>query len=728
MVDLEINARGLNVFKSTFKNKDVRSIFIDDRRYFNSTDFLKFFVEEKAVATLWGRLRAKHATIADAAKEYTFAGGRPTPVVPIETLVEIIWHVPGRNKDDVKRACARLFIMQFNPDPELVAMIDNRLQATENRQMSGEIRESPEDSIFDLPTTSTKSRGAYNQTMGYIRIRLPEEHVVDHTTAKEISSGVIKFGITYSLRDRDVKYNEDNGFMAYSYSFENRWEASMTEQLLRHEFRDITCYDSKEYLNADALAKQLGCEDYSSDMYASYTELARRLFARMVSIAKTIWPEKYRELHGYVYKIKMREVKPTQTIISPDGSIGRPTSQMEYDFPCTRIDNTMASEMGLVDPNTQISDQLARQHVELTLCKAELAVCKAELAAARTSTPTTSTTTPGAVPIVYPNAEEMPPPRFGKARSHGVIIGRNLKTGEDLKYASAERAASQCGMTPASFRRSVVNRKRQLAGCHWRSEGLAIWVPPEGFVYDGHFDASSTNMNFIVATKEQGTSGAEPERKIFESITVAARILDLDRRKLTDFVAMKRAYGGYVWNTLDMDQCGTMIEDVAASTRVPNAAEDAGVSLRCAGRVVELELATGKEVVHDSVTRAAAMIGISALTVREQLLDKPRQAFGRVFRSYVSTSRWQPPDNFVFDASKYVKTGGYVKSVDKDGAEKLYESVWEASRILGFHKSAIQQVINTDKVSTQLGLKWKRPEESDFLHMVPCTPPPLEKT
>jgi hypothetical protein len=733
MADLHVNADRLNVFKATFKNKDVRSIFIDDVRFFNVTDFLKLLVAPQTCGTVWKRLRNEHDTIAAAAKKHAFAGGPPTPVVPIETLVEMMLHMPGRTSDDVKWACARLFVMQFNPDPKLVAMIDDGLHA------SG--KEAPEDSILYLPSTSTKSRGAYDQTMGYIRIRLPEEHVVDNTTSKEISTGVIKFGIAYSLRDRDVKYSDDNGFMAYSYNFLNRWEASMVEQILRYEFRDITCYDSKEYLNADALAKRLGYAEYSADSYTSYAELARRLFARMVSIAKLNFPENYRELHGFVYEIDVREVKPSQTIIAPDGSIDRPASQMEYKFPCKAISNAMASELGLVDPITKLTKQLADVKAELksvvnnnvaataqvpiTKLTNDLADVKAELERVKNN----NVTATGPVPIVPPQSEEMPPQQPGKPRSHGVVIGRDLRTGEDLRYASAERAANACGMTAASFRRSVMNRRRQLNGCHWRSEGLAIWVPPTGFCYDGQFDSQSTNLMFVVADKAQGSSGdTENQRKIFESITAAARIMNLDRRKLSDIVAHQREYGGYVWSTLDMEKCGTMIEDADAPVPVPNAALDAGISLRCAGRVIARDLATGAEKVYDSVTRAAAMSGMSALTMREQLLDKPRQGFGRVFRSFVSTTRWEPPENLVFDPKKYVKTSGYVKSVDKDGNVKLYESIWEATSILGLHKSAVQQCIDTGKVSSKLGLLWYRAEEKDFMNMVPCEPPSASKS
>jgi hypothetical protein len=721
----------------TFENAEVRSILINETPHYNVYDFLRNIESSSENSRkIWSRLKEKQELIANAAQSHAFVSGRPSPIVPLKTLVEIMWAIG---------------FLTTKRKPKTKKHVKKSHEA--RRDMREEV-------------TKVKHRESYDQTTGYIRIRMPEECVSGDPVEKEISRGVIKFGIAYSIRERDVSYQNDNGFMAFSYNFNERWEAATTERIMRREFDDITCYNSKEYLDTTALAKRFGFDEYNADSYASYTELACRLFARMVSIAKVIWPHNYRENHGFVHKVKTRVTEIDDII-----------TKTEVSFSREPITNDRANALGLVDPitklthevadlkakelqlhkgdmtheiskmqlaNTTISpddmmDMIKKIQEELADVKAhemgledsitkltnDLADVKAELERVKNN----NVTATGPVPIVPPQSEEMPPQQPGKPRSHGVVIGRDLRTGEDLRYASAERAANACGMTAASFRRSVMNRRRQLNGCHWRSEGLAIWVPPTGFCYDGQFDSQSTNLMFVVADKAQGSSGdTENQRKIFESITAAARIMNLDRRKLSDIVAHQREYGGYVWSTLDMEKCGTMIEDADAPVPVPNAALDAGISLRCAGRVIARDLATGAEKVYDSVTRAAAMSGMSALTMREQLLDKPRQGFGRIFRSFVSTTRWEPPENLVFDPKKYVKTSGYVKSVDKDGNVKLYESIWEATSILGLHKSAVQQCIDTGKVSSKLGLLWYRAEEKDFMNMVPCEPPSASKS
>jgi hypothetical protein len=104
----------LSVFKSKFKSKDVRNVFIDDIRYFDVIDFLIILVKEESLS-VWSQVEHIE-TIAKATRVHAFTPLCTSPVVPMETLVEIMLHMSGKLADELKWACARVLIMHFHRD------------------------------------------------------------------------------------------------------------------------------------------------------------------------------------------------------------------------------------------------------------------------------------------------------------------------------------------------------------------------------------------------------------------------------------------------------------------------------------------------------------------------------------------------------------------------------------------------------------------------------------
>jgi hypothetical protein len=156
----------------------------------------------------------------------------------------------------------------------------------------------------------------YQRYTGFVRVRMPETYsssFIDERPCWTMTTQDITIGTINSLSEIDG--DEDNGFFVFSFDFVNEAEAEITEQILRHEFRRCTfhaeplryplglCYGDR--FCTQLLAQSLSYEEYSPSSYDAYMEVARRLFARMVAIAKLNWPHHYSEHNnGYRYEIK----------------------------------------------------------------------------------------------------------------------------------------------------------------------------------------------------------------------------------------------------------------------------------------------------------------------------------------------------------------------------------------------------------------------------------------
>jgi hypothetical protein len=293
------------------------------------------------------------------------------------------------------------------------------------------------------------------------------------------------------------------------------------------------------------------------------------------------------------------------------------------------------------------------------------------------------------------------------ARTKGPVIGRDLVTGADITFSSCEQAAYSCGITPAAMRRTILNKPRQLKGRHWYTPGKPHWSPPTGLVYDPEIFETSTK-GYIKAFNDN-------ETRIYESITSAARYLDINRRSLTDFVGNVKYFHGFLWTELPFTQWGTWYTDEQEppkSSTVVSVVSNNGINGRCNGKIISRDLVTGNEVIYESNSKAAASHGMSPHALRNYI-DKPRHAFGKHFRSFNATRYWTPPINFKYNAETCeIKSNGYIISIDETGKQILYESVNAAVKIENIPKWTITQFKDTGK--THDHRTWKTAALEDY--------------
>ena len=294
-------------------------------------------------------------------------------------------------------------------------------------------------------------------------------------------------------------------------------------------------------------------------------------------------------------------------------------------------------------------------------------------------------------------------------RSHGIVIGRDLISGEEIEYANAEQAANACGISPSALRRTFMDFPSQLLGKHWRKKGMPFWVPPEGFVFDpAHYEKSHGKA-------VRATNGTDV--RVFESKVAAAKILRCNEpRTLADHVGARKAFLGFVWTDVPVAEYGTWSTCACAPANLPTSVspEDAGVNGRCNGKIIARDLATGVEVVYDNSTRAGAFNNICKHSLVESFIDKPRQMRGKHFRSFTATRYWHPPVFLKYDATSFVKkTLGYIVSTNEVGCiTSMYESIKSAAQLEGKKVWSIQQYVNSGKACH--GRQWRSASVEEY--------------
>ena len=303
-----------------------------------------------------------------------------------------------------------------------------------------------------------------------------------------------------------------------------------------------------------------------------------------------------------------------------------------------------------------------------------------------------------------------------KSRSNGIVIARDIVSGDEVEYDSCERAANSCNFTPASFKKTYLDQTRQLKGKHWRSKGKQFWIPPKGFRFDAN-NAESTAKGYVKAIDLKSN-----EILIFESTTAAAKFLNLNRRTLSDFVKNETEYKGYHWSPLPSTEYGafafanTILNELytpipinSSSVLQEDKENDDGKNNRCHGKIIVRDLSTGQEEIYDSINRAAAFFNICGKALSKTYIDKPRQALGKHFRTFNAKQFWNPPSYFKYDPNIIVKkVDEYVISIaeNDDNDKILYEGIKSAHEIDNISTDGIQQYLDSGK--PYKGRIWKR--------------------
>jgi len=271
-----------------------------------------------------------------------FAGQKTaTPIADAENLLQIICKLDGPKADEFRRAGAQAFLSVLDPTREFMDELTERREAlTDGQDMSS----------FMVDGTDKEMRLAsrvYNQTSLYVRVRLPEGCLrTNLQNPKQLTLATIKFGIAYSLQARNAEYmkDPDNAYMMYSFNCLNRTEAEIVENILKHDFRDMTVLGSREYVDSVRLARALEMTDYAADSYTDYAKLAEKLFAYMVMVIKRIWPKKY-AAWGFLYNV-------VENVLQPDAASTSSRLGVELSYPCQEITVELAAQMGMTSVET----------------------------------------------------------------------------------------------------------------------------------------------------------------------------------------------------------------------------------------------------------------------------------------------------------------------------------------------------------------------------------------
>lgn len=682
---------------SDFDNKDLRYVVADGRKYVSLFDVLSSLWGAANPREMWGQLKNNHPELAEKVISHQFSGQgqRSTPIADRDTVLQIIFLLPGQRATKYRKSAAQALIAFLNPTDELIDSLRERQEAVTANLVPRNCLINDSDRVVAVASR------AYTDTHIYVRGQLPPDYVKQDTTnantSVAMSLDVIKFGITYTLNERNQRYHEnevDNGYMMFAYSLDTREEAEAIERLLKVKYQSIRYGNSREYLCTEKLAEEYNLDVGDHLTYEKYIEIAECLFQEIVTYIRCIWNKRY-TTDGYFYDVCENIPRRTQLTLTSKATIDREPLQTELSF--TRNPYRMPLSCKTEAP-MHIQLKIERLERELTSARERLMSFQEDV---------------GMHEQQEKNAEIQ---RERKARSKGPVIGRDLLTGVEMTYESNERAAYACGYTPSAFFRTVVNKPRQFRGKHWRTVGQPYWKSPTGL----HFDPETITKSFVTYIRGQPLNGDDAE--IYEGVTAAATVLDCDRRALNQAVLTESEYLGRRWHTLPYNEWGTwhQDEDDDTSSEPDVSIIVNGKNGRCAGKVVLHDLKTGSETVLDSITQAGIFLQTSAAMLKLNALDKPKQIKGYSVRSVESKTRWCPPDFLKYNGESYAKKSpNYIIRENADG-KSMYENIWEATGLLGIRekRQKISRCVTTGAPDHE-GNHWRHATKEEYENFVP---------
>lgn len=664
-----LDLQAIYQLEADFKSVKIRLCDVNGVKHGSVIDVISMMTEKSAQTVMvWKRMKLEHTDIEQSCNLIRFPqqAGRASPVANAETMLRIICLLRGAKAAEFRRLSARSFLLALKPSREFIGDLKERLEVLDDCEVGSFL-------VDGLKPVKL------NQTFLYVRMCLPRDlQRTDITSRKQLTLSILKFGIAYSLRERNNQYHKepDNAYMAFSFQCHNRGDAEVVENYMKNKLRDITVLGSREYVDAAQLAGLLDMNEYSCESYADYRQLAEKLFVDMVRFVKQTWAAEY-PMFGQSHDV-MRSCRSVFHEIVASGSAAEvPDVMLRYTIRDITVD--MATAMGIVEKEVENEPVIKFGAIQSNDTVQRCVSIQRELSSDN--------------------------------RTHGNVISRDLMTGAEVTYANAEQAALSTGICASAMRRSFVNQASQLYGRHWRNAGTPFWNPPMGFVYDpSTYIACRT-------TPVRATSAAEV--CVYESQAAACKVLRLTSpRNLSDYIRSGRVYLGFIWTeVLDTrTDYGTWSnKEVADPLPVPTpvVTEDTGANGSCHGKIIARNIATGQDITYKCLAKAAGSNGICAHALKGNL-NQPRQVRGQVFRTFTATRVWTPPPYFRFNATTFEKkTNGFVISTSVNGGEKLmYESAKAAAELLNIKLWRVQQYINYGKV--QCGVVWRSAVEADW--------------
>ena len=750
-------------FEQELGKRHIRSCCIDDQKYIAIYDVFNKIagISDNDVRT-WTSLQEKHSELRNEHKHHTFSGtNRTTPVATVRTIFKIMSLLTGERATEFNLMAADAAYRLLHANKEFMDDFWRQYQ------------EHPPSGYRITGAKVIRDNRQDDPTSIYLRLLKPPEYSTPELAhEKKLAMNNMKPGITFDVRERDRRYGNDNGFMAYSFPLDTRAEAQLIEDYIKNVFGKIMLF-GQEYIDTERLASMWNTP-FSIDSYDSYIKLGEKLFVFIVQHIRDVWPQKYQDVYGYSY---MHHEDPGLSVA------GSSRQHAELEQPRTMLTRELATRMGIrptymeqlrmleQDQMDQIQT-LERQHMEhirtlelqhlehiraneqehmehMRALHQERVDLQRQLALVTNANVLTAATPPinevssnnleasganmggtptGMLPIgstdirtVHSTSAMRNAPVYeastewsaltNQSSKRGLIIGRNLLTGEEIVFDDHKAASIACGSSDAGFTRTVLNKPRQLRGYHWRNVNSRFWIPPTSYVFDPTRIDLTTFNTIVVAT-----NGADVRH--YESISTAANQLKAVQTHLSRCVNTSSAVcNGFVWTSQHVHEFGTWSGNATQTTTEDNS----GANGRCKGKVIVRDLATGVETIYPSETKAAPSIcpHLTVKALRANFLDKPRQIKGKHVRSATASVRWVPPSILKFDNTTYeARTDGYIISTDADGNNAvMYESVVAAVKLTGLATWAITQYMDTGKVCQ--GRIWRKAENTECGTFVP---------
>ncbi len=615
----------------------------------------------EAAKSTWTRMKERVPGLDEECVLHSFGGRTGDMVVaPLSTLVKVIANLNGENARAFRECGMKTYLEVLLPSREFA---EDVMERQEERQELQELFDGSDDvnCVLVAPAPGPRKQRRFTTGAFYVRIRVPEEHMVAVANRNALSLRVIKFGIAYDVPARHGSYmkNPDNGYMAFSFPCDTRGQAVVVEEYIKDAYAALTVWNSKEYLDAQQLAMSLDME-YDGASYEAYVRVARALFVSMVERLKLNYPGTYDGRYGSMYSVVAKLHDPASS------------DEPSVSFPSKSIPRELAIELGFA-----VTDSSAEERA----------------------------------PVKQPVPAEEP-----RQKSKGPVISRHLETGEEQHHSSVEIGARTFHLEPKNVR-DCVDKARQCGGYVWRSLAATTqWVIPPGLIVTLKPQALIKYVRGVVDGEDQ---------VVFENRRMAATLMGIDYDKLKNRVGTVQAVGGKLWDFLPEPEWNTFVNHVGQQRARIQTAPDNGANGRSGGKIIARDIRTGEETTYDSVTQALARLGLRGgikerLGMPMQAVGKAFRRFDAPERweppSYFKfrTEDKKTKKRVPFENKCTPK--GYVVALEANGdIAALYESKTAASELADVDRGSL-----TDLPLTVKGVQWRDAREDDYNTFVRC--------
>jgi hypothetical protein len=627
-----------------FDNLDnIRRCTIEEEIHVSVYDLLKEFGASSCASRAWKSFLVDYPEMKCKVKAFCFEGrggwDEGTPVVNARTALEVICRLKGKKALKWSAASASALLAMMKPTEEDFEQMYDRLHEIQCGLSAEHATESHKSLKKRSPISST------NQT-AYVRVCLPQEHCVQHSSERTsdnvviLTPDLIKFGITMSEVDRNSKYGPDNGYYLYSFGCQELHHAELHEKILRKDLRGITKHNTFEYVGTSQAAEMMGLQHDGS--YESYIRVARTLFVAFVQRIKQQWPSVYRHQYGMQYKVRFSMDATT--------SSRRP------------LNEEMASKMGFADYAEFMTDETRAMQLlpppdqagSLETSSNGASTSSPDIASAPSARGGRTSTSGPLTPLEMSGANlRVIAAATGPCPVHPPnhqIICRNIVTGKEFSFLDKSEASRELGQSKITLGRTIIDQRKYLNGLHIRTKGQAHFDPPDGwtFLTEGYEKQTKEGCP-VCSLNEDGTV-----HRVYESVTSAEKLVaNLKRKSLKDHLDgnTRGTYLGRTWSYLkgdahkpSFDHAERVNERIYPIAKPPPK------------RVISRNILNGEEIYHESVEDVVAWLTDDICENKGEkeknvvlAIEQSNQVYGFIYRYADTPHRWAPSECYVFN-------------------------------------------------------------------------------